>query len=55
MELDTRILRREEQTIYRLRQLYERRGYSPFKMSKFEEYDLYGRSKDFLEIGRAHV
>ncbi len=48
MELDTRILRREEQTIYRLRQLYERRGYSPFKMSKFEEYDLYGRSKDFL-------
>ena len=26
MELDTRILRREEQTIYRLRQLYERRG-----------------------------
>lgn len=48
MELDARILRREEQTIYRLRQLYERRGYSPFKMSKFEEYDLYGRSKEFL-------
>lgn len=52
MEFDPRILRREEETIYRLRWLYERCGYSPFKMSKFEEYDLYGRSKDFLSSQR---
>lgn len=48
MDFNPRILRREEQTIYRLRELYERCGYSPFKMSKFEDYDLYVRSKDFL-------
>ena len=31
-----------------LRSLYARHGYLPFKMSKFEEYDLYVRNKDFL-------
>jgi ATP phosphoribosyltransferase regulatory subunit len=28
--------------------LYSKHGYLPFKMSKFEEYDLYVRNKDFL-------
>ena len=28
--------------------LFESRGYLPYKMSKFEEYDLYARNKDFL-------
>ena len=41
-------LTREEQTIHRLRSLYEEYGYAKFKMSKFEEYDLYVRNKDFL-------
>ena len=31
-----------------LRALYERSGYTQYKMSKFEEYDLYVRNKDFL-------
>ena len=31
-----------------LRALYEGCGYSRYKMSKFEEYDLYVRNKDFL-------
>ncbi len=31
-----------------LRQLYGRYGYAPYKMSKFEEYELYVRNKDFL-------
>ncbi|MBQ8689183.1 MAG: ATP phosphoribosyltransferase regulatory subunit [Clostridia bacterium] len=31
-----------------LRSLYNQYGYQPFKMSKFEEYDLYVRNKDFL-------
>lgn len=48
MELDWNILRRVEQTMYRLRGLYEGYGYKRFKMSKFEEYDLYVRNKDFL-------
>ena len=40
--------RREEQAVFALRELYERYGYAPYKMSKFEEYDLYVRNKDFL-------
>lgn len=31
-----------------MRNLYESYGYRPFKMSRFEEYDLYTRNKDFL-------
>lgn len=31
-----------------LRRLYDSYGYSRYKMSKFEEYDLYARNKDFL-------
>ena len=31
-----------------LRALYEQYGYRQYRMSKFEEYDLYARNKDFL-------
>ena len=41
-------LKREEQAVFALRGLFENYGYSPYKMSKFEEYDLYVRNKDFL-------
>lgn len=37
-----------EKTIYALRSLYESYGYTQYKMSKFEEYDLYVRNKSFL-------
>lgn len=37
-----------EKVVFRLRSLYDRYGYSQYKMSKFEEYDLYARNKDFL-------
>lgn len=40
--------RPEEQAVFALRELYEAYGYAPYKMSKFEEYDLYVRNKDFL-------
>ncbi len=39
---------REEKIIYSLRNLYMANGYRQFKMSKFEEYDLYSKNKDFL-------
>lgn len=42
------ILRNEERAIFALRQLYSGYGYLPYKMSRFEEYDLYVRNKDFL-------
>lgn len=44
----TEILKSEERIIFELRKLYNRFGYQPFKMSRFEEYDLYVRNKDFL-------
>ena len=46
--LNENILKNEEKAVYSLRALYKSYGYSPFKMSKFEEYDLYVRNKDFL-------
>ncbi len=42
------LLENVEQTAFDLRMLYEKYGYSRYKMSKFEEYDLYVRNKDFL-------
>ncbi len=38
----------EENTVFALRSLYGKYGYSQYKMSKFEEYDFYVRNKDFL-------
>ncbi|MBQ9860269.1 MAG: ATP phosphoribosyltransferase regulatory subunit [Clostridia bacterium] len=37
-----------ERILAAVRELYGRYGYLPYKMSKFEEYDLYVRNKDFL-------
>ena len=48
MSISSIDLRKEEEAVYRLRDLYQKHGYSQFKMSKFEEYDLYVRNKDFL-------
>ncbi len=47
--MDERILTPTEQAVFALRQLYCREGFSPYKMSCFEEYDLYLRNKDFLQ------
>ena len=46
--IDSRILKKEERAMLSLRALYKLHGYLPFKMSKFEEYDLYVRNKEFL-------
>lgn len=45
-------LKPEERAVFALRELYRGYGYLPFKMSKFEEYDLYVRNKDFLVSDR---
>ena len=37
-----------ESVAYALGELYEKYGYAQYKMSKFEEYDLYVRNKSFL-------
>ncbi len=42
------VLQRGEKYIFALRELYINNGFVPYRMSKFEEYDLYARNKDFL-------
>ena len=50
--IDSKLFKNEEKAIFTLRALYGGYGYLPFKMSKFEEYDLYVRNKDFLVSDR---
>ena len=52
MYLDDTILNKQERVVIELRGIYERHGYLSFKMSKFEEYDLYSKNKDFLVSDR---
>jgi len=49
MNVYSATLGKTERVIYKLRGLYEQYGYSQYKMSKFEEYDLYVRNKSFLQ------
>ena len=46
--LNSQFLKDDERAILSLRALYGKYGYLPYKMSKFEEYDLYVKNKDFL-------
>lgn len=48
MKIDTQLMKYEERAVFSLRSLYEQYGYRPYKMSRFEEYELYVRNKDFL-------
>ena len=52
MNIINSALRREERAIFDLRELYEQSGYRKYKMSKFEEYDLYLANKRFLPGGQ---
>ncbi len=44
----------EETAVVVLSGLYKRYGYKHFKMSKFEEYDLYARNKEFISGSLEH-
>lgn len=46
------ILTDEERAVFALRNLYRAHGYATYKMSRFEEYDLYVRCRDFLPAGQ---
>jgi ATP phosphoribosyltransferase regulatory subunit len=46
--IDESVLRPGERLGLSLRSLYCARGFRPYHMSKFEEYDLYARNKEFL-------
>ncbi|MBQ3329571.1 MAG: ATP phosphoribosyltransferase [Ruminococcus sp.] len=48
MNINDHVLSNTERLTFSLRELYSRSGYQPYRMSKFEDYDLYSRNKDFL-------
>ena len=48
MRIDRNRMTTEEKTQLELHSLYQKYGYSRYKMGKFEEYDLYLRNKDFI-------
>jgi len=48
MKINDSVLRNDERAVFALRSLYSSYGYSKYKMSKFEEYDLYAENKSFL-------
>ena len=48
MQIEDRVMDSQERIGFLLRSLYAGYGYSRYRMSKFEEYDLYSRNKDFL-------
>ena len=48
MILSEKVLRQEERAVYKMRELYRSYGYLQYKVSKFEEYDLYAKNKSFL-------
>lgn len=48
MIINENVLSNSEKIIFGLRDLYSRSGFKPYRMSKFEEYDLYAENKDFL-------
>ena len=48
MDTNQLALARIERAVFGLRALYSQYGYAQYKMSKFEEYDLYVRNKSFL-------
>lgn len=48
MEISEQVLQTSEKYILQLRALYVANGYRPYRMSKFEEYDLYAKNKGFL-------
>lgn len=46
------LLTAEERVSFKLRSRYIARGFEPYRMGKFEEYDLYAKNKDFLVDSR---
>ncbi len=48
MAINEKIFLNNEKKNFVLRELYFNKGYKPYRMSKFEEYDLYANNKSFL-------
>ena len=53
--LDLKSFRADERMALSLRAIYESYGYRPYKMSKFEEYELYSSNIDFHLLSSFHL
>ena len=51
LKLDVNRISSTEKLGLTLKNIFEGYGYTPYKMSKFEEYELYARNLDFLGDG----
>ncbi len=48
MTFNDSVMLESEKIIFKLRELFLKGGFVPYRMSKFEEYDLYAKNKEFL-------
>ena len=52
MIINQEIFSNKEKAMFALRQLYASHGFSMYRMSKFEEFELYASNMDFLDSGQ---
>ena len=52
MKVNKNLFSNKEKAMFALRDLYARHGFSMYRMSKFEEFELYASNMDFLESGQ---
>ena len=52
MKINEDIFSNKEKAMFALRQLYASHGFSMYRMSKFEEFELYAANRDFLDSGQ---
>ncbi len=52
MIINKDIFSNKEKAMFALRQLYASHGFSMYRMSKFEEFELYAANRDFLDSGQ---
>ena len=52
MKVNKNIFSNKEKAMFALRSLYASHGFSMYRMSKFEEFELYASNMDFLDSGQ---
>ena len=52
MKVNKNIFSNKEKAMFALRALYAKHGFSMYRMSKFEEFELYASNMDFLDSGQ---
>ena len=48
MTINDSLMQQSEKMIFLIREIFLKSGFAPYRMSRFEEYDLYAKNKEFL-------